>query len=221
MAINCAKCVSAQKACRVREGKGAASCPASREKKRIDSITEKYDLPENREFARLATIQEGECYANRARKPFVMHPTKSRLEELIEFSHKMGYKRVGVAFCGGVASEAAVLIDILEKNGFEVVAVSCKVGAIPKERLGLKEEEKTLIGEFDPMCNPIAQAEILNEATTDFNILLCLCVGHDSLFFRYVKGLTTVFAVKDRISAHNPMAALYTSSSYYRRLKKG
>jgi uncharacterized metal-binding protein len=221
MRINCAKCVSAHKRCRVREGKGAAACPASQEREQIERITEKYELPQNKEFARLASIQEAECYANRDRKPFVMHPTKSRLEEIMEFCRKMGYRRLGLAFCGGVAPEASLFVDVLEQNGFDVVGVSCKVGAIPKERLGLKEEEKTLIGEFDPMCNPIAQAEILNASNTDFNILLCLCVGHDSLFFRYIKGLTTVFAVKDRVTAHNPMAALYTSGTYYRRLRQG
>jgi hypothetical protein len=33
----------------------------------------------------------------------------------------------------------------------------------------------------------------------------------------------TVIAVKDRVTGHNPLAVLYTSNSYYRRLttKKG
>ncbi len=70
------------------------------------------------------------------------------------------------------------------------------------------------------MCNPIVQAEILNEAQTEFNIMLCLCVGHDSLFLKHIKAPTTVLAVKDRVTGHNPMAALYTSSSYYQRLKR-
>jgi len=70
------------------------------------------------------------------------------------------------------------------------------------------------------MCNPITQAKILNQAKTDFNIMLGLCIGHDSLFLRYIEGLTTVFAVKDRVTGHNPMAALYTSCSYYQRLMK-
>ena len=67
------------------------------------------------------------------------------------------------------------------------------------------------------MCNPIAQAKILNHAQTDFNILLGLCVGHDSLFMKYSKAMVTVFAVKDRLLGHNPLAALYTSHSYYDR----
>jgi uncharacterized metal-binding protein len=149
-----------------------------------------------------------------------MIPTKSRVEELIEFAHRMGYKKLGVAFCGALIHEASILSEILEKHGFEIVAVSCKVGRIPKERIGVKDEEKVKIGEFEPMCNPITQAKILNKAKTDFNIMLGLCIGHDSLFLKYIEGLTTVFAVKDRVTGHNPIAVLYTSRSYYQRLMK-
>ena len=34
------------------------------------------------------------------------------------------------------------------------------------------------------MCNPILQAEKLNEQQTDVNIVMGLCVGHDSLFLQ-------------------------------------
>ena len=54
----------------------------------------------------------------------------------------------------------------------------------------------------------------------DFNIMLGLCIGHDALFLKNIEGLTTVFAVKDRVTGHNPVAALYTSRSYYQRLAK-
>ncbi|HEM61936.1 MAG TPA: DUF1847 domain-containing protein, partial [Chloroflexi bacterium] len=68
-------------------------------------------------------------------------------------------------------------------------------------------------------CHPIAQAQILNDAETDFNILLCLCVGHDSLFLKHSDALCTVLAAKDRLLGHNPLAALYLSHSYYRRVR--
>lgn len=118
--------------------------------------------------------------------------------------------------------EALSLTQILESQGFEVISAVCKVGGIPKEKIGLKEEDKVRIGEFDPMCNPIAQAMILNEQKTDFNILVGLCVGHDSLFLKYSKAFCTVLVTKDRVLAHNPVAALYTSNSFYARmLRKG
>jgi uncharacterized metal-binding protein len=217
---NCAKCAVVEKICRLEKGRGPASCPTKKEGPTIEEALERYADPEIKEFGRAASIQEGACYAMRDAKPFVMIPTKSRVEELIEFSQRMGYKRLGLAFCGGLTHEASILSEILEKHGFEIIAVSCKVGGIPKEKIGIKDEEKIRIGEFESMCNPIAQAKILNNAGTDFNIMLGLCLGHDSLFLKFIDGLTTVFAVKDRVTGHNPMAALYTHRSYYQRLMK-
>jgi len=52
------------------------------------------------------------------------------------------------------------------------------------------------------------------------NVLIGLCVGHDSLFFKYSRAPVTVLVAKDRVLGHNPVAALYTSNSYYRRLKE-
>jgi len=67
------------------------------------------------------------------------------------------------------------------------------------------------------MCNPIGQALFLNKSQTDFNIILGLCVGHDSLFIKYAEAPVTVFAVKDRVMAHNSMGALYLSDGYYKK----
>ena len=217
---NCSKCPMAEKICRSKHGKGPKGCPTKTEKKILASAMKEYRQPDVMEFARLASVQEGSCYAFRESQPFVLIPTKTRVDELIEFSRRMKYKRLGMAFCAGLASEAAILSRILEKHGFEVVAVTCKVGGVPKEAIKIKEKEKVRVGQFESMCNPITQAKLLNQAKTDFNIMLGLCVGHDSLFLKYVKGLTTVFAVKDRVTGHNPLAPLYTSGTYYQRLMK-
>ncbi|HBO69894.1 MAG TPA: metal-binding protein [Deltaproteobacteria bacterium] len=219
-ACNCAGCAFADRVCRVPGGKSPVWCPTTTQEKIVAEAVRDYADPEVAEFARAASVQEGECYANRDERPYVMQPVKTRLQELIEFSRRMGYKRLGMAFCGGLANEAAVLARILKAHGFEVISVTCKVGGVPKETIGIRDEEKIYIGKFEPMCNPISQARILNAANTDFNVMLGLCIGHDALFLRHVKGLSTVFAVKDRVMGHNPMAALYTSRSYYRRLAK-
>ena len=175
-----------------------------------------YDKPEVKEFARLASLQEAECYEHlsdglRAKLP--------RVEELIQFARKCKFLRLGIAHCGGLAGEARILTDILENNGFEVVSVQCKCGAVPKERLGVKPEEKIAEpGDWETMCNPIAQAMIMNESGAGMAIMLGLCIGHDTLFIKYCNIPLTVLAVKDRVFGHNPLAALYLSGSYYRRL---
>ena len=103
----------------------------------------------------------------------------------------------------------------------ETVSVMCKVGGIDKAAIGIQEEEKLHPGRFEAMCNPIAQAEILNQADTDFNVVIGLCVGHDSLFLSHSKKMCTVLAVKDRLLGHNPLAAVYTNHSYYGFLNNG
>ncbi len=65
------------------------------------------------------------------------------------------------------------------------------------------------------MCNPIYQAKIVNDQKVDFNILMGLCVGHDSLVLKYIDAPVTILAVKDRLMGHNPLAAVYNLDSYY------
>jgi uncharacterized metal-binding protein len=125
-----------------------------------------------------------------------------------------------VAFCAGLHQEARTLVEIFDAQGFEVVSVICKVGCTPKERLGLEENQKVRVGEFESMCSPIVQAALLGEARTDFNILVGLCVGHDSLFLKYSQAPCTVLVTKDRVLGHAPAAALHTTSSYYAWLKQ-
>jgi uncharacterized metal-binding protein len=213
----CASCRVKNRACLNKNGKGPKFCPTNN-REIIERAGKEFEKREIREFARMSSIQEGECFSNRHIKPFVPHPVKPRVQEICEFAKKMGYKKLGIAFCAGLFSEAGSLSRILKAQGFNVVSIVCKAGCIPKEVLGLKEEEKIIIGEFESMCNPIAQAYFLNEENTDFNILVGLCVGHDSLFFKYSEAFTTVLIAKDRVLAHNPAGALYTMSTYYERL---
>ena len=72
--------------------------------------------------------------------------------------------------------------------------------------------------EHESMCHPVAQARILALSGTELNILLGLCVGHDALFLQHSGAPCTVLAVKDRVTGHNPLAAVYTLGSYYDRL---
>ncbi len=197
---------------------GPSNCPTKTKREIIQQALTKYNDPETKEFARQASIQEFECYMH---LPEGLTPRNPRVEEVAQFAKKMGYKKLGIAFCGGLMDEARILTRILENRGFEVVSVCCKAGAIPKERIGITEEQKIEgPGSFEAMCSPITQAEILNSEGTEFNIAVGLCVGHDSLFFKYAKAPTTVLVAKDRVFGHNPAAALYLSGSYYRKLMR-
>ena len=106
----------------------------------------------------------------------------------------------------------------LKNHDFDVMSVCCKAGRTHKDQIGIGDEDKIYRGTDEAMCNPIFQARLLNAEKTDFNVLLGLCVGHDSLFFKHADAYTTVLAVKDRVTGHNPLAAIYLHDTYYRKL---
>ena len=140
----------------------------------------------------------------------------TRIEETMAFAEKIGARKLGIATCVGLLAESRILARILRRHGFEVVGVACKAGAQPKESIGIP----AYCTEVGPnMCNPILQAKLLNKEKTDLNLVVGLCVGHDSLFYRYSDALCTTVVVKDRVLGHNPVAALYTADSYYRKLE--
>ena len=141
----------------------------------------------------------------------------TRVEEIMDFARKIGAKKIGIATCVGLLRESRTLAAIFRQNGFTVYGVGCKAGAQPKVSIGIPEA-CCAIGPH--MCNPILQAKLLNEAKTDLNVVVGLCVGHDSLFYKYSEAITTTAVTKDRVLGHNPAAALYTAESYYSKLLK-
>jgi uncharacterized metal-binding protein len=142
----------------------------------------------------------------------------TRIEEIMDFARRIGARRLGLAHCIGLALEARAAAEILTAGGFEVHTVCCKVGSIPKEKIGLDDAEKVRPGQYEALCNPVAQAALLARVGTQLNVVVGLCVGHDSLFFMHSRAPATVLVAKDRVLGHNPVACLYTSHSYYRRL---
>lgn len=175
--------------------KAPSNCPSLDDAN--DKISTLYQEEENYAIANASSKIVMDDYGN-----------KTRLKEIIDFAKEMGYKRLGLAFCVGLSQEANIFNKILIKNGFQVESLICKIGSIDRQEIGIKDCDV-------PMCNPIAQAKFLNKVKTDFNIVLGLCVGHDTLFFKYSEAPVTVFAVKDRVLAHNPLGAIYLSDSYY------
>ena len=200
----CAECKNC--ACdREVKGEIPKNCPMHDTELMTDAFG-RYSLEENHEFYVRSSSIEGEGYCQ-----------WPRLREVIECCKKMGYRKVGVAFCKGLQSEAAVVTKLLRQHGLEVVSVCCKTGGVSKEEVGIPEEKKIHPGNFEPMCNPIAQAMLLNSQHTEFNIVIGLCVGHDSMFYKYSEALVTTLVAKDRVLAHNPCGAIYLSEGYYKQ----
>ena len=219
---NCAECNHAtpQRICMTPDGKSSKNCPTLTQKEILAEANNEYLTAETLNFAHKASLQEADCYANRDQQPYIMQPTKTRIVEITEFAKKMGYSRLGLAFCIGLAKEAGIVELILKDRGFDVVSVLCKAGRTLKETIGISDKDKIYRGTDEAMCNPIFQAKLLNYSNTEFNIVLGLCVGHDALFFKHAQAPTTVLAVKDRVTGHNPLAAIYLADSYYRKIRQ-
>lgn len=142
----------------------------------------------------------------------------TRVEEIAAFARRIGARKIGIATCIGLMNEAKLFIKFLKAQGIESYCVICKVGSVDKTEVGVPLEKKISKNEHESLCNPILQARILAREKTDLNVIVGLCVGHDSLFIKYSEAPVTTLITKDRVLGHNPAAALYTSSFYYKRL---
>lgn len=140
----------------------------------------------------------------------------SRVEMLIKLFHNLKVKKVGIACCYALLNEARVFAKILRVNGFEPVGVNCKVGTLNKQNMGIPADHDPYLGESS--CNPILQAEILNDSRTDYNVILGLCVGHDAIFSKHSEAPVSTLAVKDFALAHNSIAVLHMADYYYKSL---
>lgn len=123
-------------------------------------------------------------------------PGQNRLDEIIAFAKKSGIKKIGIAHCISMTKEAGKLMEYLSKE-FDVYSVGCKTGGILNKDI-LGESYKGV------SCNPAEQALYLAENETGLNIVMGLCVGHEILFNKKSKALTTTFIVKDRKFKNNP-----------------
>lgn len=175
----------------------------------MNEALREYSKPENNKFFLKAAEVEAKGYC-----------VWPRVKEAAEFCSRMGYKKVGMAFCSGLRKEAKVIAQLLRDYGLEVVSVICKTGGYSKGAVGIPDELRVRGGQFEPMCNPIAQAELLNRQNTEFNVAVGLCVGHDSLFAKYSKPMVTTVLIKDRALGNNPVQAVYCDTYMRRRLAK-
>ena len=175
------------------------------------------NMPENVKAAAMAEYEKEEnrnIMIAAADVEYTGYGQWTRVQEIMEFANRMGYHKLGIATCIGLIRESRTLARILRSNGFEVYGIACKSGMVPKVEVGI-DEKCNAVG--SNMCNPILQAKLLEEAGTELNIVVGLCVGHDSLFYKYSTATTTTLIAKDRVTGHNPAAALYTADSYYRK----
>ncbi|MFX0039928.1 MAG: DUF1847 domain-containing protein [Candidatus Heimdallarchaeota archaeon] len=144
----------------------------------------------------------------------------SRLRNAIEYAKAMGFKKLGIASCGGLQTETRKTAEILLHYGFEVSSVSCPTGINKKINAEIPEEftgYSKMGCNFNYIsCNPVAQALLLNNAKTDMNIIIGLCVGHDVTFTHLSNAPVITLIAKDWVIPHNPSETL---NSFYKEIR--
>lgn len=178
---SCVDCTT--RAC-LRGGTFPAFCTTQKlEQQQIDDAKAGYEADdEATAIMQVATRLSDEC----------MHKQWPRIRATVEFAKRMGYQRLGICTCIGFVAESHQLADRLRKEGFEVFGVACKIGQIPGSEIGFNEPDTTTF-----TCNPLMQAQLLNDAKTNLNIVLGLCIGHDIVFSKYSDAPVSTFMTKD------------------------
>ncbi|MFC1918256.1 DUF1847 domain-containing protein [Chloroflexota bacterium] len=169
-------------------------CQANNYLAELETATQEYNKPEALALYKAAAIVGQH---NNGMTP--------RLEEALLFAKEMKFKRIGFAACTAMDWELSYLKKLFVREGFQVFTASCQIGRVNAESRGVPEVQ----GFVRSMCNPIAQAKILNSEDTQLNFVLGLCMGHDILFNQYSKAPVSTLIVKDRVTGNNPAAALY------------
>jgi len=183
-------------------------CPMKINENVIKAVTKRYRQDDIRKIYIPATVTEKEAYEWVRGVCMAVRP---RIKELIEFSKLINAQMIGIAFCAGMRDEAARIVKALEKSGLATASVLCKCGGIDKTKLGVAKEHKIgSASRFEAGCNPVLQAQLLNNVGTDINAIVGLCIGHDMLFTMNSKAPVTTLIVKDRLLGHNPVIALYS-----------
>ena len=106
------------------------NCPM-RKTELMNTAFQTYSEPDNKTFYITASELEAAGYCQ-----------WPRLKETIELCRRMGYRRVGLAFCRGLRNEAKIVASVLRNAGLEVVSVICKTGGVDKELCGIPEAGK-------------------------------------------------------------------------------
>lgn len=192
--LSCIDC--ALSGCERREKARPALCPTNEfELQNEQWLLERFDEEENRRVIEAASVSVHTAVDLKL----------SHMEEIVIFARELGAKKIGIASCISLASEARAAAKVLRSHGFEVMGAICKIGSITYGDLGIDVGRR---GPGTVVCNPMYQAKVLNDAQTDLNVVMGLCAGHDSLFFKYSDALCTVLTAKDFKFDHYSVRAL-------------
>ncbi len=118
-----------------------------------------------------------------------------RIAEIVQFATGHGYRKIGIATCGGSEGVVEALSTRLAESGFEVISAALLQNAVSESEPWLPA--LAALPATEPGCNPAAQARLLNDRSPDLNVAVGLCVGCDATFLRHAEAPTTVLCCMD------------------------
>ena len=107
MEAKCSKC--RVQACDVPPGTKPypSFCPMAQDSDALPRARDEYDDETTLAFARAAAQTEAAGYCK-----------DTRIEEIVKFARRLGYRKLGIANCIGLLREAKILQEVFEANGF-------------------------------------------------------------------------------------------------------
>lgn len=125
--------------------------------------------------------------------------TLNRLDEIIEYSLKMEFTHIGIAYCWSAEKDVTQIVKIVQERGLIVSAVSCTTGGLSKSQT----DNTSTVARI--ACNPFGQAQQLNAEKVDIVVAIGLCLGHDMLLHKQLQAPCTTLLVKDRTHGQKPL----------------
>ena len=105
------------------------------------------------------------------------------------------------------------------------ISIPTRISNSVKEMNNAINPNFTLIVIFGPiysiLLNRGSRRSVNSQRKWNVKILDGLCVGHDSLFFKYSEAFTTVLIARDSVLGHNRAIALYASAPITPDASKG
>ena len=126
--LKCAKC--RQRFCQaIIEDESAlpSFCPIRKSPGLVKDVSQRYQQEKIKNFYVKAALTEKGCYDEAEARDGRTLPLRPRIRELAEFAKTIGAKKIGLAFCNGLAEEAFRIVAIMEKHGIHVESVVCWV----------------------------------------------------------------------------------------------
>ena len=149
-------------------------CPLISYTNVVEASINDYQKPEYKKISDLNMVSSSQRYLNFKSLYHHKIEIRKKIEEIGWYATEMKFKKIGLVFCVDMRNDSFQASNILTSYGFSVLSLICDCG------ISYHEENNR----NNSMSNPLFHSRLLNYLCTDINILINICVGHESLFLK-------------------------------------